>query len=65
MNILKFARLPLVTLVLLATLLVTSSAFAAAPVVKKVAPHKVFSYMGEAGGGCLYDHMSSFAPDDD
>lgn len=65
MNVWKMVRMPLVTLVLLATLLVTSSAFAAAPVVKKAAPQKTFSYMGESGGGCMYDHMSSFAPDDD
>ncbi|MFN8493176.1 MAG: hypothetical protein U0350_36570 [Caldilineaceae bacterium] len=65
MNVWKLVRVPLVTLVLLATLLVTSSAFAAAPVVKKAAPQRIFSYMGDSGGGCMHDHMASFSPDDD
>ena len=66
MKIFQIARLPLLTLVLLATLLVTGSAFAAAPVVKQ-ATHKVFPVynMESAGGDCPYSHMSSFSADDD
>ena len=66
MKIFQIARVPLLTLVLLAALLVTSSAVAAAPVAKQV-KHKVFSYMMDSAraGNCPYSHMSAFSANDD
>lgn len=63
MSVFRAVRLPLLTLVLLATLLLTSSAFASAPVAKEVkAPRQTFStYANYAGSGCMYDHMNEQA----
>lgn len=59
MNVFRAVRLPLLTLVLLATLLLTSSAFAAAPVAKesKTQRQTFSTYANYAGGGCMYDHI--------
>ena len=60
MSAFRLLRLPLLTLVLLATLLMTSSAFAAKPVVKEVkaVDQNFASYMDMSGGGCMHDQMS-------
>ena len=56
MKAFRLVRLPLLTLVLLATLLMTSSAFAAKPVVKEVkVQHQTFAnYIDASGGGCVH-----------
>lgn len=62
MRVFRLVRLPLLTLVLLATLLLTGSAFAAVPVAQEVkVQHQSFAtYSDYAGGGCMYDQMSAW-----
>ena len=71
MKLLHTVRVPLLTLVLLTVLMLSSSAFAATPVPQKVVTKattsNVFSSYGAAGGGCMYDHMqqaSTVDPED-
>lgn len=62
MSAFRLLRLPLLTMVLLATLLITSSAFAAKPVAKEVkVQRQVFAnYLDVSGGGCMYEQMSAW-----
>jgi hypothetical protein len=68
MKLLQSARGSLLLLALLASLILTSSAFAAAPVASKLvskATHQGFSYMGMGGGGCPFSgEYGSSAADD-
>jgi hypothetical protein len=57
MKIFHYARVPLLTLMLLASLILANSAYAAAPVTSRTA-HKVFSTHWEAGGSCPFSGQS-------